>query len=57
MKLSLGLGAILTGALLVACQSEQIQQTSDVSADASRMKSHIRFLSDDLLEGVHFNIS
>ncbi len=51
MKLSLGLGAILTAVLLVACQSEQVQKTSEVSADASRIKSHIRFLSDDLLEG------
>jgi Zn-dependent M28 family amino/carboxypeptidase len=51
MKVSLGLGAILTALLLVACQSEQVQQTSEVSADASRIKSHIRFLSDDLLEG------
>jgi len=51
MKLSLGLGVILTAVLLVACQSEQVQQTSEVSADASRIKSHLRFLSDDLLEG------
>jgi hypothetical protein len=51
MKLSLGLGAILTGMLLMACQSEQVQHTSEISADAPRIKSHIRFLSDDLLEG------
>jgi hypothetical protein len=51
MKLSLGLGAILTGMLLMACQSEQVQHTSEISADASRIKSHLRFLSDDLLEG------
>ena len=51
MKLSLGLGAILTGVLLFACQPEQVQQTSEISADASRIKSHLRFLSDDLLEG------
>lgn len=51
MKLSLGLGAILTGVLLVACRPEQIQQTPEISADASRIKSHLRFLSDDLLEG------
>ena len=51
MKLSLGLGAILTAVLMVACQSEPVQQTSEVSADASRIKSHLRFLSDDLLEG------
>jgi len=51
MKLSLGLGAILTGVLLVACRPEQIQQTPQISADASRIKSHLRFLSDDLLEG------
>tara|TARA_R110002153_G_scaffold32537_9_gene98519 strand:- start:4543 stop:6183 length:1641 start_codon:yes stop_codon:yes gene_type:complete len=51
MKLHLGFGAILTAVLLVACQSEQVQQTSEVSADASRIKSHLRFLSDDLLEG------
>lgn len=51
MKLSLGLGAILTAALLVACQPEQVQQPAEVSADASQIKSHLRFLSDDLLEG------
>ena len=51
MKLSLGLGAILTGVLLIACQPEQVQQTSEIFADASRIKSHLRFLSDDLLEG------
>ena len=51
MKLSLGLGAILTGVLLVGCRPEQIQQTPEISADASRIKSHLRFLSDDLLEG------
>jgi Zn-dependent M28 family amino/carboxypeptidase len=51
MKLSLGLGAILTTLLLAACQSQKIQQTSEVSAGASRIESHIRFLSDDLLEG------
>ena len=51
MKLNLGFGIILTAVLLVACQSEQVQQTSDVTADTSRIKSHIRFLSDDLLEG------
>ena len=51
MKLNLGFCIILTAVLLVACQSEQVQQTSDVTADASRIKSHIRFLSDDLLEG------
>jgi Zn-dependent M28 family amino/carboxypeptidase len=51
MKLKLSLGAILTAALLVACQSEQVQQTSQITADASRIKSHLRFLSDDLLEG------
>jgi hypothetical protein len=37
--------------MLVACQPEPIQQLSEISADASRIKSHIRFLSDDLLEG------
>ncbi len=36
---------------MVACQSEQVQQTSQITADASRIKSHLRFLSDDLLEG------
>lgn len=51
MKLSLGLGAILAATLLIACQSEKVQQTSQISADASRIKSHVRFLSDDLLEG------
>ncbi|WP_297823560.1 hypothetical protein [uncultured Paraglaciecola sp.] len=51
MKLSLGLGAILTAVLLVACQPEQIQQIPGISAEASRIKSHLRFLSDDLLEG------
>jgi len=51
MKLSLSLGTILTALLLVACQSDQVKQTLEVSADASRIKSHIWFLSDDLLEG------
>jgi Zn-dependent M28 family amino/carboxypeptidase len=51
MRLRLGFGVILTAVLLVACKSEQVQQTSEVSADASRIKSHLRFLSDDLLEG------
>ena len=51
MRLSLGLGAILTGVVLVACQPEQIPQTTEISADASRIKSHLKFLSDDLLEG------
>jgi hypothetical protein len=51
MKLSLGLKTILTTLLLAACQSEKIQQTSEVSASTSRIESHIRFLSDDLLEG------
>jgi Zn-dependent M28 family amino/carboxypeptidase len=51
MKLSHGFGVILTAVLLAACQSEKVQQTSEVAADASRIKSHIRFLSDDLLEG------
>lgn len=51
MKLSYGFGIILATVLIVACKSEQVQQTSEVSADASRIKSHLRFLSDDLLEG------
>jgi Zn-dependent M28 family amino/carboxypeptidase len=51
MKLSLGLGVMLTAILLVGCQSEQVKQTSEVSAEASRIKAHLRFLSDDLLEG------
>jgi hypothetical protein len=51
MKLSIGFGVIFTAVLLVACKSDQIQQTADVSADASRIKAHLRFLSDDLLEG------
>jgi len=51
MQLRLGIGAIFTALLLVACQPKQVQQTSEVSADASRIKSHIWFLSDDLLEG------
>jgi Zn-dependent M28 family amino/carboxypeptidase/outer membrane murein-binding lipoprotein Lpp len=51
MKLSLGLGAILAATLLTACQSEKVQKTSQISADASWIKSHVRFLSDDLLEG------
>lgn len=51
MKVNFGFGAILTALLLVACQSGQVQQTSEISADASRIKSHIRFLSHDLLEG------
>lgn len=51
MKLSPNLGAILTGVLLVACQPERVNHTPEISADASRIKSHIRFLSNDLLEG------
>jgi Zn-dependent M28 family amino/carboxypeptidase len=51
MKLIFGLGAILSTLLMVACQSDQIQKKSEVSADASRIKSHLSFLSDDLLEG------
>jgi Zn-dependent M28 family amino/carboxypeptidase len=51
MQLRFGIGAIFTALLLVACQPKQVQQTSEVSADASRIKSHIWFLSDDLLEG------
>jgi Zn-dependent M28 family amino/carboxypeptidase len=51
MQLRFGIGAIFTALLLVACQPKQVQQTSEVSADASRIKSHIGFLSDDLLEG------
>jgi Zn-dependent M28 family amino/carboxypeptidase len=51
MKLSLVFGTILTGVLLIACKSEQVQPTTEISADASHIKSHIRFLSDDLLEG------
>lgn len=51
MKLSLCLGVTFTALLLVACQSEKVQQASEISADASRIKSHLRFLSDDLLEG------
>jgi uncharacterized protein YcfL len=34
MKLSLGLGVMLTAVLLVGCQSEQVQQTYEVSAEA-----------------------
>jgi Zn-dependent M28 family amino/carboxypeptidase len=51
MRLIFGLVAIFSTLLLVACQSEPLQKTSEVSADASRIKSHLRFLSDDLLEG------
>ena len=51
MKLSLGLGAILTAVVLVACQPEQVKKSAEVSADTSRIQSHLRFLSDDLLEG------
>jgi Zn-dependent M28 family amino/carboxypeptidase len=51
MKLSLCLGVTFTALLLIACQSEKVQQASEISADASRIKSHLRFLSDDLLEG------
>lgn len=51
MKLSYGLGLILITLLMVACQSDPVEYTSDVSADPARIKSHLRFLSDDLLEG------
>ncbi len=36
--------------IMIACQSEPIQQTLGIDADASRIKSHIRIMSDDLLE-------
>jgi len=51
MKLNFGFRVIVTAVLLAVCQSGQAQQTSEVAADASRIKSHLRFLSDDLLEG------
>lgn len=51
MKLSHGLTAAFTAVLLLACQSDQAKQTTEVKADAARIKSHLRFLSDDLLEG------
>ncbi|WP_299084984.1 M28 family metallopeptidase [uncultured Paraglaciecola sp.] len=51
MKLSFGLGATLSALLLVACQTVPEKHTPEVAADASRIKSHLRFLSDDLLEG------
>lgn len=53
MKLSQGFGVMLTALIVVACGSTQVQTQSspEVSADASRIKSHLKFLSDDLLEG------
>ena len=50
---------LLTGLLISACQSEIQQQDTAVNqshhqqtkADADRLKSHLRFLADDLLEG------
>lgn len=51
MKLSLGFVVILSAMLLVACQSEQAKQTSNVAAEPLRIKSHLKFLADDLLEG------
>ncbi|MGJ8679115.1 M28 family metallopeptidase [Paraglaciecola sp.] len=44
-------GALILGALLVACQGEKPTNTQEQSADQARIKSHLRFLSDDLLEG------
>lgn len=49
----------VTGLLVTACQSdknapdvkEASAQTSTVSADVNRIKSHLNFLADDLLEG------
>ncbi len=51
MKLNPSLSALFSILLVVGCQSESIQPTPKISADASRIKSHLRFLSDDLLEG------
>ncbi|MFQ3193124.1 MAG: hypothetical protein ACI936_004279 [Paraglaciecola sp.] len=34
-------GSLLTIALLVAYQSEQVQQTSQITADESRIKLHL----------------
>ncbi|WP_158973126.1 M28 family metallopeptidase [Paraglaciecola sp. L3A3] len=45
---------MILGLFLTACQGEKTVTTSDsngISAEASRLKSHVRFLSDDLLEG------
>jgi hypothetical protein len=51
MKFGMSLGALLAGVLLVACQPEQAKVPEEVKADASRIKSHLRFLADDFLEG------
>jgi hypothetical protein len=54
MNLKLCAGLLISGALLVACQAEQkaqAQTAKELKAEASRIKSHVRFLSDDLLEG------
>ncbi len=51
MKLGLIISSVLSAAVLIACQPEEVQQTVEVQADASRIKSHLRFLSDDLLAG------
>lgn len=47
MKRSLGL--ILWGGIFMACQSGQTSFTVDV--DPARIRAHVRFLADDLLEG------
>jgi hypothetical protein len=51
LKLSLGLSVIFLSLLMIACQSEPIQQTPEIDADASRIKSYLGIMSDDLLEG------
>lgn len=64
MKYRIGLGATLIGMVLAACQPDHAQQDvaqlqqveqdqplAEVTADPARIKSHLRFLSDNLLEG------
>jgi hypothetical protein len=51
LKLSLGLSVIFLSLLMIACQSEPSQKTPEIDADASRIKSHLGIMSDDLLEG------
>ncbi|NCP63479.1 MAG: M28 family peptidase [Paraglaciecola sp.] len=49
MKKLVYMASLTVGFMLTACQGDK--PTEVVSADANRIKSHLRFLSDDLLEG------
>ena len=57
MRRIMYLGMLSAGLMLAGCQSTTQNANADknnsqsVHADAQRIKSHLRFLSDDLLEG------